>query len=144
MMKKAKKFLSFTVAIVFIIAIFMTNVFAIGHSEEFSYPNYDVFNSITGWYDLSPYEFRAQTLASCSSGHTAMVETQIIWEDSVTHDSYFVYEHAHSYVGVYAQSTAYAEIDNPPSSYESDHFYYYDGVMRIEAYLPGPTIYIVN
>jgi len=38
----------------------------------------------------------------------------------------------------------YSQVDNIPDNFESGHFYYYDGVMRIEAYLPGPTIYCGN
>jgi len=106
--------------------------------------NFDVFNSIEGWYDFDDNMFVAQTVATCSSGHTAMVETWIIWEDPVSLDSHIVYEHTHGYVGTNAQSTVYSQVDNIPTNFESGHFYYYDGVMRIEAYLPGPTIYCGN
>lgn len=148
-MKKTKKFLSFIVAIVFVIAVFMTSVFAEDgptHDGFFTSDQYSPFTSITAWYDLNLYEFRAQTLASCSSGHDAIVETEIKWVDA-NDNLVVVHEHNHGYMGVYAQSTVYTEMNNYQpydGMYESAHFYMYDWVMRIEAYLPGPSVVVVN
>ena len=148
-MSKTKKFLSFLIAILFVITVFMTSAFADNEDdyeeyERFYHTNYDVFNSIKAWCNISGNVFAAGTEATCNSGHVAMVETELKWEDSVTYISYLVRNNSHTFTGTFATATAITNIDNPPSSYESDHFYYYDGIMRIEAYLPGPTIYIVN
>ena len=143
-MKRTKKLISFIIAIIFVIAVFMTNAFAdddlIG-SGEFSSNDYSPFNSIHMWFGFNSTTFSAGTDATCNSGHVAMVDTEVKWEDSVTYISYCVYNHSHTFTGTFATATVITNIDNLPSSYESDHFYYYDGIMRIEAYLPGPHIY---
>ena len=146
-MRKTRKIVSFIISVVFVIAVFATSAFADYHPYYDGYfhrENFDVFNSITGWYDFDGDFFIAQTLATCSSGHEAKVETWIIWEDPVSLESHFEYEHWHGYMGIYAQSTVYAQVDNIPTNYESAHFYIYDDELCIEAYLPGPTILIVH
>lgn len=147
-MNRTRKIISFIIAIIVVTTAFMTNVFADDehtHDGEFSSNNYSPFTSISAWYDLYDDFFVAQTLASCSSGHDAIVETEIKWLDA-NYNLIVVREHTHGYMGVLAQSTVYTNMDYRPNDgeYESAHFYMYDWVMRVEVYLPGPSIVNVN
>ena len=45
------------------------------------------------------------------------------------------------YIGTFAHSDVAMDLDETVESYESDHYFYYDGILYLEVYLPTGTAY---